>query len=173
MIEDWWKRIAGLHVTEAGDVAVVWMALDKDADTIHLYDCALFRGQPPAIITEGIGARGRTIPIAWEQKAKPTRDMLFDRGMNMIDPLKEDDALAEITSKEIKGRMLSRRFKVSKSASDWADEYKTFYKTEVSVPRDSHPLMAATRYAVAQIKWARPARAKGKKLTNHPRIAMI
>lgn len=173
MIEDWWKRIAGLHVTEAGDVAVVWLALDKDADTIHLYDAAIFRGQPPAVITEGITARWRGIPIAWEAKAKPTRDMLFDRGLNMIDPLKEDDAQAEIISKEIKGRMLSKRFKVSRSVSEWADEYNTFYKDETKVPRDSHPLMAATRYAVAQLAWARPVRKKSKKLTNHPRLAMI
>ena len=70
MIEDWWKRIAGLHVTDAGDLAVVWLALDKDADTHPFYDCAIFRGQPPAVITEGISARGRLTPIAWEAKCQ-------------------------------------------------------------------------------------------------------
>lgn len=173
MIEDDWKRIAGLHVTEAGDIAVVWMAFDKDADTIHLYDSAIFRRLPPAVISEGITARGRWIPIAWEQKAKPTSDMLTERGCNMIEPLKEDDASAEIRSNEIRERMLTKRFKVARTLAEWSDEYKTFFRTETTVPRDSHPLMAATRFAVAQLSWARRLRAKGKKLTNHPRIAMI
>jgi hypothetical protein len=173
VIEDHWKRIAGLHVTEAGDIAVVWMALDKDADTVHLYDCAIFRRQPPAVIAEGITARGRWIPIAWEQKAKPTSDMLQERGCNMIEPLKEDDASAEITSNEIRQRMVTKRFKVPKRVVEWLDEYKTFFRTDTTVPRDSHPLMAATRYAVAQITWARQLRAKGKKQINHPRLAMI
>lgn len=174
MIEDWWKRIAGLHVTDAGDLAVVWLALDKDADTLHCYDCAIFRGQPPAVITEGISARGRLTPIAWEARAKPTSEMLTERGLNLIEALKEDDATAEIISKEIRERMLSKRFRVSKRLSEWLDEYKTYFRTEVKVPRDSHPLMAATRYAVAQLAWARPLRAKGKtKQSNHPRLAMI
>lgn len=173
MIEDHWKRIAGLHVTEAGDIAVVWMALDKETDTIHLYDCAIFRRLPPAVIGEGLTARGRWIPIAWETKAKATSDMLTERGCNMIEPLKEDDASAEITSNEIRQRMMTKRFKVAKPLSEWLDEYKTFFRTDITVPRDSHPLMAATRYAVAQLSWARLLRAKGKKQANHPRLAMI
>ena len=40
---------------------------------------------------------------------------------------------------------------------------RPIYRDEVKVPRDSHPLMAATRYAVAQLAWARPLRAKGKR----------
>jgi hypothetical protein len=173
VIEDHWKRIAGLHVTEAGDIATVWLALDKDADTIHCYACAFIRRQPPAVIAEDIAAHGRWIPIAWEKRAQATRDMLIERGMNMIDPLKEDDASAEITSNEIRQRMLSKRFRVSKALAEWTDEYKTFFRTDVTVPRDSHPLMAATRYAVAQLAWAKSLRAKGKKQTNHPRLAMI
>jgi pyruvate carboxylase len=99
--------------------------------------------------------------------------MLQERGCNMIEPLKEDDASAEITSNEIRQRMVTKRFKVPKRVVEWLDEYKTFFRTDTTVPRDSHPLMAATRYAVAQITWARQLRAKGKKQINHPRLAMI
>jgi hypothetical protein len=172
-VDETWRRIAGLHVTAAGDIAVVWLAHDKDADTIHLYNCAMFRNQPPAIITEGIAALGRWIPIAWEAKSKPTHDMLLDRGLNMIEALKEDDASSEINSREIWERMRTGRFKVSNRLREWLDEYKTFYRTDTTVPRDSHPMMAATRYAVAQLDWAKRLRPKGKKQTNHPRIAMI
>jgi hypothetical protein len=174
LVEEWWKRIAGLHVTEAGDIGVVWLAHDKDADTIHLYNCAMLRHQPQAVIIEGLTALGRWIPMAWEAKQKPTRDMLMDHGLNLIDPVKEDAALAEITSREIADRMVTGRFKVPKRLSSWLSEYKTFYRSDTTIPRDSHPLMAATRYAVAQIKWAKAVRPKGaRKRVNHVRIAMI
>lgn len=175
IVEEHWRRIAGLHVSDAGDLAVVWLAHDKTADVLHLFDCAIFRDQPPAVIAEGINARGRSTPIAWEKKAEPTRDMLFERGVNVIDPLKEDDAVAEVWSREIWERMRTGRFKVASRLKEWLDEYKTFYRTDTAVPRDSHPLMAATRYAVAQLPWAQPVRRKtsGKKQVNYPKLAII
>jgi len=174
MIRDDWKRISGVHVTEAGDIAVVWLALDRETDTLHMYDCAIFRHETWPVIGEGIGARGRYIPMAWELRGKSVKAELEERGINMVrDGLREDDALAEVTSNGIESRMRSRRFKINKSCVEWLDEYKTFYRKETSVPRDSHPLMAATRYAVAQMDWARPLRRKKSQTRTAPKLAII
>jgi len=175
MIEDHWKRIAGMHVTEVGDVAVCWIAYDKQTDTITLYECAMFRGQQPAVIAEGVNSRGRWIPLAFRREDKPMADMLRDRGANTIEPLVENDALAEVWSKEIKERMDTGRFKVVRRLSEWLDESKTYFRDDAMVPRDSHPLMTATRFAVMQRKdWARALRPKGKaKQANYPKVAIV
>lgn len=175
MIEEDWKRIAGMHVTDVGDISVVWMALDKETDTLHLYDCANFRQQPWAVIGEGISARGKYIPMAWSKKAKPIRDELEKRGINVIrDGIDESDALAEVTSETITNRMKTRRFKIAKSCVEVKDEWRNFIRDDAKVPRDSHPLMAATRNAVSMLDWARPLRRKvrrSRKLA--PKLAIV
>lgn len=173
-IDENWKRIAGLHVTEAGDIAVVWMAHDKLPDVIHLYDAAFFRQEPQPVVADGITCRGRWIPIAWNAKAKATAEWLRDKGCNLIDELKEDDALGEIHQREVDTRMRTQRMKVARTLANWQAEYKTFFRDGVKLPVDSHPLMAATRYAVAQLSWARRLRPKGAKpQRNYPRMAII
>ncbi len=174
MIREDWKRIAGIHVTEAGDKAVVWLALDRETDTIHLYDCAIFRHQTWPVIGEGISARGKYIPMAWEARAKAISEELEKRGINMVpEPIHETDALAETTSAGIESRMQSRRLKINEACVEWTDEFKTFFRDKTAVPRDSHPLMAATRYAVAQMDWARPKTRKRKNERMAPKLAII
>jgi len=176
MIREDWKRIAGMHVTDAGDIAVVWLALDRETDTLHLYDCAVFRHETWPVIGEGIAARGRYIPLVWVKKAKPVAEELEKRGIKVLEDkyvLSDDDALAEVTSNGIRSRMRSHRFKINKSCVEWLDEYKTYFRDDTTVPRDSHPLMAATRHAVAQLEWARPLRRKKADTRRAPKLAIV
>jgi hypothetical protein len=160
-IEDSSRLICGVHVTEVGDIAVVWLAHDKKTDRLLLYDCAKFRQQPWAVIGEGFTARGKHIPIAWASTAKATMKELEDRGLNVIpEPVQADAAFDEIMSQTITNRMKTQRFKIGKLCVEFRDEAKTFVRDDAKVPKDSHPLMAATRHAVARLEWARPVRRK-------------
>jgi len=168
-----WKRIAGIHVQEEGQIGSVWMAHDKSTDTIHLYDACIFRQEVLAVIGEGLNARGRWIPIAWQEKAKDMADKLLERGCNMLpDPSKDTESVAEVTSREIWERMRTGRFKVDKRLAEWLDEYKTFYREESKVPQGSHPLMSATRHAISQIDYAKRQGMRRKTL-NHPRVTIL
>lgn len=176
MIENHWKRIAGIHCQNEGDIAVVWMAHDKQADVIHLYDCAIFRREVLAVIAEGLNARGRWVPIAWEKTAKEIVDRLFDRGCNTLpDPTNQTQPLAEAVSRDIKERMVTGRFKVERRLAEWLDEYKDYIRQDDQVPLKSHPLMAATRHAMADLKYAiaQDKKRKGVNNNNYPRIAII
>jgi len=156
MIQPEWRRIAGIHVQSDADIGVVWMAHDKQSDVIHLYDCCLFRREVFAVIAEGINCRGKWVPIAWESGSKEVANKLLERGCNMLpEPIKDDQALAEVNSRDILERMKTHRIKVDKRLSEWLDEYRIFYRQDSQVPLTSSPLMSATRHAVSQLSWAR------------------
>lgn len=175
-IPDHWHRIAGIHATEAGDVAGVWLAYERDVDRVTLYDSAFYRNQPLAVIADGINAHGRYIPISWEVHSKAIVEALSERGATVIEEkeaVREDAAVAEVLAAEIKNRMISDRFKVSERCSEWLAEYRTHYRDNAEVPRDSHPLMAATRYAIARLNRGVPARIRRMTKEHYTKIAMV
>jgi hypothetical protein len=174
MIENGWRCIAGVHFQPEGGGAAVWLAHDKDADVLHLWDCALYPREPPIIIATALNAHGRWIPIAWEASSKELIDRLLDRGCNtLVEPSKQTPVLAEAISREIKERMITGRFRVDKRLAEWKDEYASFYRQDAQVPLKSHPLMSATRYAVTDLSYARRQGRRGKPETNYPRISII
>ncbi len=175
MIEDHWRRVAGLYQLDNGDIGIVWIALEPEADRLHVYDCVMLRSDNtlPVIVGETINARGRYIPVF--TNTKEIADQLEDRGcLTEQCPDKETPALAEVVSRDIHERMRTGRFKVNKRLAEWKDEYTSFYRENSKVPEGSHPLMAATRYAVANIDSAQPLRRKDHlSKRNYPKMAVI
>lgn len=174
MIEPHWKRIAGIHQKENGEIAAVWLALDPDNDVVHLYDTCQFRGDDrnPIIVSEGLNARGRKIPVAHD--SKELAEMLRDRGCCMLeDPTKGSAAMIEVISGDIAARMRTGRFKVSERLADWKDEYKSFFREDAKVPISSHPLMIATRHAMAELDYAKAERSRNHSKPMYPTVAMI
>jgi len=145
-----WRRIAGLETSESGVFAMVWLAHDaRETDLVHVYDACLWRQEVPAVIAEGVGARGKTIPIAWPKRSTEVARQLLDRGINTLpDPVPDDDAARELAAREVLDRLRSRRLRANKRCSEWLEEYKSYYRTKDGTPpRDTHPLMAATQHA--------------------------
>ena len=175
MIQDDWRRISGISTEGDGTIGAVWLAIDRFADVIHLYDCCVFRREVPAVIAEGLNARGRWIPIAWEKSAKAMSDMLLERGCNMVyEPFTDDEVTAEVISRTIWERMRSSRFKTDKRNAEWLDEYKQFYRQDHKIPQTGFPLMAATRNAVGMAdEWARAQTPAGGNKNNFANLAMI
>ncbi|MEQ8504595.1 MAG: hypothetical protein RIB80_04665 [Rhodospirillales bacterium] len=174
MIDPHWRRICGLHMTDDGDLAAVWLAHDRDVDAAHLYDCCVFRREVMAVIAEGINCRGRYMPVAWERGMKATADQLLERGVNVLPELYvEDDSMAEVMSGDVSERMRTGRFKVERRLQEWLDEFRGFSRRDGKIPRDTFPLMAATRCAVAQVKYAKPAARARRQTLNHPKLAVI
>lgn len=153
---------------DEGEIGVVWLAHDKMADCIHLYDACIFRKEVLAVICEGINARGRWIPIAWQDKEISSK--LLDRGNRML--YKPDDDMPEMTSREIQERMRSGRFKVDKRLGEWTEEFRIYYQEKAQIPK-GFPLMTATRFAVGNLKYAKRQAAKRSKTKNYPRMAII
>lgn len=167
------KRIAGIHLMDDGTAGAVWLAHDINTDLVTVYDACYFRQEVWAVIAEGLNARGRFIPIAWNDKAKDFSDKLLERGCNMLyEPVKASPAVSDVASRDIWERMRSGRFKVEKRLSEWLDEYKTYYKDGVDMPKESPPLMAATQYAIENLIYAK-RQGRSIKTQNHPRVAIL
>ena len=174
MIDPTWRRIAGLHVQNNGEIGVVWLALDTVADVVHLYDCAIFRVEVMAVIKEGIAARGRWIRIAWHKEAKEFADDLRSSGFKMlIDPCADSQSAAEVMSREIWQRMRSSRFRVDQRVGEWLAESRSFYRDKTKIPLDGHPLMSATRHAIEMMRFAKSQSLRGASRKNYPNLQVV
>lgn len=161
-----WPRIAGLHVENQGDIAVVWLAHDKSANRLHLYDCCVFRRVELVVIAEGLTSRGERIPVAWEKGTEEIVKKLKDRRVWLLEEgYRETDTLAEVNAREIEAMMETDRFKVSKNnAEKWLDEARSFYREGEQVPQTGFPLMSATRHAFHHLIQAVPPSRKTVKV---------
>lgn len=172
MIEAHWKRIAGLKTLDDGTAAIVWVAHDHERSVLQVYDTCLWKGETFAHICQGIANRSRWVPVAWSNKA--FADELLSRGVNMLpDPVPEDPAYASVQTTAVWELMRTKQFQVKRGLKEWADEFKSFNKQEGKVPLDSHPLMAATWYAVSQLPYARAEQAYRSSKKTFPKIAMV
>lgn len=174
MINSAWKRIAGIHVQSDGDIALVWLAHDKTDDCITLYDACVFRREVLAVIAEGINARGRWIPVAWNKADKDTANKLLERGCKMLrDPNDDTDTMAEAISRDIWERMRTHRFKVDRRLKNWLEEKEGFSRDKQKIPRDTFPLMSATRHAISQLKFAKRQAPPRSKVKPKRRISIV
>ena len=173
MVDPLNKRISGIHAQEDGTIGAVWLAYNKDRDLIHVYDACVFRAEVLAVIAEGLNARGRWIPVAWNDKSKEISDKLLDRGCNMLqDGCKTSDQYLEVTSRDVWERMRTKRFKVDPRLKEWTDEFEAYYKDGVKIPKDASPLMSATLNAIDQLPFARRQTTR-KQQTTAPRLAIV
>lgn len=175
MIEDHWPRLGAIDLQQDGRLGAIWIARDPIADVAHLYDAALFEREVEVVIAHGINARGRKVPVAWEKKAKAMSDALIKLGCNMMpEPCDDDDAMAEVISRNIWARMRASRFRVDRSLSEWLTEYGEFRRNDSRIPKDGFPLMAATRYAVTMFDYARAIERTGMSRRDaYPKVAVV
>lgn len=173
MIDPTHKRIAGMHVTETGDIAVVWMALDTDSDHAHIYDACVFSyGEPLPVIVDSILNRGRWIPLAWTHEE--IAEKLREKGVKTLhDKTSDSDEMAEVVSRDIWDRANSRRISYEKRLQNWANELKTLDRSKGKIPKDSHPLMAATRMALQNLKRAKRSQPKHLRRKSTRVVAII
>ncbi len=163
-----------MHVDDDGSVGVVWLAHDKDADTVHVYDAAIFRLEVRAVIAEGIAARGRHYPLAWRNKDKAFADDLLDAGINVIPEASDDgNAMAEVVSREIWQKLRTGQFRVERRVGEWLKEYKRYDREQSQVPTAGFPLMSATRHAVVMLPYAKAEFTPGSKKPNYPKLALV
>jgi hypothetical protein len=181
-LEPYWKRIAGMHHEDNGDLGVVWAAYDDRGGILTLYDCALFRMEVPAVIQYGITARGRHIPLAWRKQDESMATLLLDAGVNVIpEHVTETPSSIEVDTQEVFQRLRAQSLRVERRVTEWLSEYKRMQREVKSdgatnrwtVPAKGFPLIAATRHAVKCLDWAEAEADRYKTTENYPDIRVI
>lgn len=166
-----WPRIIGMDFGADHPTAAVWMAWDRDRDTVHVYDCyrksdneSEIRGvnlHAPVIRSKG----GDKIPIAWPhdglQHDKGSGEELATQyrnaGLNMLPEratFSDGGNGVEAGIMDMLTRMESCRFYVAEHLKEWFEEYRMYHRKDGKVVKERDDLMAATRYGVMMLRFA-------------------
>lgn len=172
MIKQGQKGIAGMHVSKTGEVSVVWLSHEPLVDDVTIVDAAIFKTEVPIVIAESINARGRWIPVAWSHQEMA--DSLLERGCRVLPERTSDsDEMAEMVSRDIWERMRTQRLHFDKRLRNWAEEAAVLERTNGKIPKDPAPLMAATRIAMSELRYARRNQPRKIQRKSVNRIAIV
>ena len=157
-------RLNGIDFGIATDhpQACVYMAWDKDADTLYVYDSYKKSHETPVYHAHAIKKHGDWIPVAWPHdgvnrdkgSGKALKDQYREHGVRMCsDSARYDDEKggpqpSEPAVIEILERMRTGRFKVFKTCRDWFEEKRMFHRKDGLIVSKKDDLMKATLYAV-------------------------
>jgi phage terminase large subunit-like protein len=158
-----WPRIVGVDFGWDHPAAGVWMAWDRETDTIHVYDCYRIKEQTSIFHAATLKAKGNWIPVAWPVDGLQTRDgkqamvQYRNHGVNMLDKhacTPDGGTSLEITVGDMLERMQTGRFKVASHLNDWWEEFRMYHRKDGLIVDKADDLMSATRYAVMSIRFA-------------------
>lgn len=172
-----WPRICGMDIGWDHPTAAVWMAWDRDTDTIHVYDVYRVRQMTPVVHAAAIKARGSWIPVAWPHDglqhdtgsgaiiAKQYRDqgvlMLRQKATHAPERGKKEGTGGygvEAGVLAMFDRMQTGRFKVASHLNDWFEEFRMYYRQEGLIVKKDDDLMSATRMGCMMLRFARMQR---------------
>lgn len=162
-----WPRIAAIDFGVDHPTAVVWLAWDRDSDTLYVTDT--YRKSEPGIAghSMAVRSRGEWVPVAWphdglqrdkggsgEQLAKQYKD----QGLNMLkDKVTFEDGSngVEAGLSEMLTRMQTMRLRVFSHLEDWFEEFRLYHRKDGMVVKVTDDLMSATRYAMMGRRFAK------------------
>lgn len=175
VIPSFWPRLAGMDIGGWDHpTAVVWIAWDRDSDTIHVYDAYRANKQPAPVHASAIKARGVWIPVAWPHDAlqhdKGAGEVIASQyrkeGVNMMlrhathkpkpgDKEGEGGISLEAGVQEMLTRMQTGRFKVAENLFSWFEEFRMYHRKDGLIVKEDDDLMSATRIATMMVRYAR------------------
>ena len=173
-IPNHWPRIAGIDFGWDHPTAAVWIAWDRDTDTVHVYDCYRKSESTPIIHGATMKAKGAWIPVAWPHDgmqhdkgsgialAQQYRDlgvlMLKDKATHPPakgEPEGSGGNGVEAGLMDMLDRMQTGRLKVAKHLNDWWEEFRLYHRENGKVVKEGDDLMSATRYALMMLRHAK------------------
>lgn len=163
-----WPRIVGIDFGIDHPTAAVWMAWDRDTDTLYVTDTYRVKDNSIVQHAAAIRTRGEWIPVAWPhdglQRDKGSGQQLAAQykaqGLAML----KDRATFEDGSNGLEAgvaqmleRMQTRRLRVFAHLGDWFEEFRLYHRKDGLIVTKVDDLMAATRYAMMMRRTAKTA----------------
>ncbi len=167
-----WPRIVGIDFGWDHPTAAIWMAWDRDADTIYLTDVYKAREQPVVIHAAAIRARGPWQPVAWPhdglQHDKGAGIQLAEQyraaGLNMLPEMatfpdsEEHTGTSRVSVEaglsEMLDRMLTGRWKVFRQCVPWLEEIRQYHRKDGKLVKEFDDAISASRYAMMMLRYA-------------------
>ena len=173
-IPDHWPVICGIDFGWDHPTAMVWVAWDRDTDTLYVYDCHRSRETTPSQHAPFIMSRGPWIPVAWPhdglQHEKGSGFQLAEQyrnaGVNMLHEMAQfpetgDENGHKVSRVSVEAgvlnmlqRMQAGKLKVFSSLNEWFEEFRLYHRKDGKIVKLQDDLMAATRYAYMMLRYA-------------------
>lgn len=161
-----WPHIGGMDFGWDHPFAAVAIVWDRDTDTVYVYRTHRLREATPLIHSNTLRTWGRLV-WAWPRDGR--RETLEGAGIALANQYRDHglDMLADHAQFEDKSvsveagimdmltRMQGGRFKVAKNLNDWFEEFRLYHRKDGLVVKEADDLMAATRYAMMMLRFAR------------------
>jgi len=163
-----WPRLCGIDFGIDHPFAAVWIAWDRDADVVYVYDCYQARGQTFTYHAEAIRRRGEWIPVTWphdgmqreKSSGKTMALQMEEHGVNMLgisaryDNDKGGGQAVEPIVMEIDERMRTGGFRVFSNLNDWFREKRMYHRKDGKIVPKKDDILSATHYAVMMRRFA-------------------
>ncbi len=162
-------RIAGCDFGFSHAAAGVWIAHDRDTDTVYVYDCFREPEKTYSYLALSFKSRSEWIPIAWPHDGLkrgaadgPTfKDQYKHAGARMMKQsarYDDDHGGGQSTEPVVQDnleRMMTGRFKVFSHLDTWFEEFRMYHRENTKIVRAMDDLMSATNYAMMELRHAR------------------
>lgn len=159
-IPDHWPRIVGLDFGVNHPAALVWMAWDRDTDTIYVYDTYREKDKTVADMALVYRPRGDWIPVAWPHdglqrdkggSGKQLSVQCREAGMAVLGEHATHEAGGyglEAGVSDMLQRMQSRRLRVFSHLNQWFEEFRMYHRKDGIIVPLMDDLLSATRYGI-------------------------
>lgn len=174
-----WSRIVGIDFGIDHPTAAVWLAWDRDSDTLYVTDT--YRVKDTSIVQHAaaIRSRGDWIPVAWPhdglQRDKGSGQQLAAQykaqGLAMLKEratFEDGSNGLEAGVAQMLERMQTRRLRVFSHLSEWFEEFRLYHRKDGLIVTKVDDLMAATRYAMMMRRSAKTQSETGTQRFNVP-----
>jgi len=154
-----WPRIVGIDFGIDHPTAAVWLAWDRDSDTLYVTDT--YRVKDTSIVQHAaaIRTRGEWVPVAWPhdglQRDKGSGQQLAAQykaqGLAMLSEratFEDGSNGLEAGVAQMLERMQTRRLRVFSHLSEWFEEFRLYHRKDGLIVTKVDDLMAATRYGM-------------------------
>lgn len=183
-IPTYWPRICGIDFGIDHAFAAVWLAWDRDTDTVYVYDVYKAIGEKMPVHVSRLKSNGEYIPIIWphdglnreKSSGEPLAEMYRKEGANMyheqfsnppapgVEEGKGGNSV-EYGIEDILHRMQAKRFKVRKDLTEWFTEFRMYHRKDGKIVALNDDVMSATRYAALSLRHAMTPMFKVKQST--------
>lgn len=160
-----WPRIIGLDFGYDHPAAAVWLAWDRDSDTVYVTDEFGIRESSPVMQAPLLMGKGKWIPIAWPhdglQHDKGSGDQLAEiyrnHGANLLPEratFEDGTNGLEAGIMEMLDRMQTGRWKVFSTCGGWLEEYRLFHRKDGVIVKKKDDRISASRYGMMMLRFA-------------------
>jgi hypothetical protein len=164
-IPAYWPQIIGVDFGYDHPFAAARLAWDRDRDVIYVTATYRKREATPIIHAAAVRPWGTWIPVAWPhdglQHDKGSGDQLAAlyraQGLNMLGTQAEWDEGGngvEAGIADMLDRMLTGRWKVFNTCTDWLEERRLYHRKDGKIVKERDDVISASRYALMMKRFA-------------------